>query len=504
MNRGWDEIVAGSIVAIGVGILYYYYSYVDTGKPPTVDVNVINDKLINIDPLPICNVSKSIPIESDASIWEFIINELAQLNSIVISGCSIFIAVFLMYWVPSVFLNNCDSKPKESAGSKIARVKCPSEMPELTELEIKQNLLSLEWTEVSIFVTTAEQCRQASNISTSLFFNRIIPRSDFEFFINKVDFKLLTYRNIFEYYKSLPIDKRDSLVNAYTTYNMVNSNYHKDKTYSAPRAFLNTADIKLQEHNILNSYNLPELYSSTLPEILWNMSKLIYLQKAMYYNTSRLQKEASYMSTHLLFEHRLPSSDFEFFVNHIDFKLLTSTNVFDYHRKLHGHEKDLFLHVYNNYKKAHIDHNTPNSYKVSLSKLYRKLPMQWVTKPFLKLFSKLITKWSTKPVNTDFVNLVSAPLMPIPNEIEIFLKLDQLSELEESTLIWTKESLKDASEISTFLVRQLRLPNSNFENFINHVDFSSLKDRDIFEFYRIVPIDHLDTFIYAYEKYKRS
>jgi hypothetical protein len=70
--------------------------------------------------------------------------------------------------------------------------------------------------------------------------------------------------------------------------------------------------------------------------------------------------------------------------------------------------------------------------------------------------------------------------------------------------IWTREALTDASAISTFLVRQLRLPNSNFEHFINYVDFSLLTDKDIFEFYRILPTDKIDMFIYAYEKYKRS
>jgi hypothetical protein len=70
--------------------------------------------------------------------------------------------------------------------------------------------------------------------------------------------------------------------------------------------------------------------------------------------------------------------------------------------------------------------------------------------------------------------------------------------------IWTREALTDASAISTFLVRQLRLPNSNFEHFINYVDFSLLTDKDIFEFYRILPKDKIDMFIYAYEKYKRS
>jgi hypothetical protein len=92
----------------------------------------------------------------------------------------------------------------------------------------------------------------------------------------------------------------------------------------------------------------------------------------------------------------------------------------------------------------------------------------------------------------------------MPHEIEIFLKIETLAELEKSTFIWTQKSIKEASDISTFLVLQLRIPNSNFEFFINSVDFNSLKDKDIFEFSRILPTDQLDMFICAYEKYKRS
>jgi hypothetical protein len=70
----------------------------------------------------------------------------------------------------------------------------------------------------------------------------------------------------------------------------------------------------------------------------------------MYFSTSKLQKEASNISTNLLFERRLPNSDFEFFINKVDFKLLTSKKVLDYYRGLHRHERDSFLYVYNNYK----------------------------------------------------------------------------------------------------------------------------------------------------------
>jgi hypothetical protein len=123
---------------------------------------------------------------------------------------------------------------------------------------------------------------------------------------------------------------------------------------------------------------------------------------------------------------------------------------------------------------------------------------------FGKMFKKLITKWSAKPTEADFVNLKNTPLVPMPHEIEIFLKIEKLADLEMSMHIWNQKSLKEASDISTFLVRQLRLPNSNFENFINLIDFSSLTYRDIFEFSRIVPTDKLDMFIHVYEKYRRS
>jgi hypothetical protein len=139
---------------------------------------------------------------------------------------------------------------------------------------------------------------------------------------------------------------------------------------------------------------------------------------------------------------------------------------------------------------------------VLLNKLYRKLPAK--VKFFGKMFKKLITKWSVKPIEVDFAILKSTPLIFIPHEIDIFLKMERLAELENSMFIWTQKSLTEASEISTFLVRQLRLPNSNFEHFINHVNFNSLTDRNIFEFSRILTTDQLDMFIYAYEKYKRS
>jgi len=96
----------------------------------------------------------------------------------------------------------------------------------------------------------------------------------------------------------------------------------------------------------------------------------------MYSSISEFQKQASNYSTRLVFEHRLPDSDFEFFVNKIDFARLTSQNVFEYHKKLYGYKSELFFQAYNNYKKAYTGRNAPNSYSVSLSKLYRQLPMK--------------------------------------------------------------------------------------------------------------------------------
>ena len=372
----------------------------------------------------------------------------------------------------------------------------------MTEPEIAEKIARLAYLGKSIYAITAKQCKDASNISTSLFFKRIIPNSDFEFFINKVDFKLLTYKNIFEYYKMLPIDKRDSFLNAYGTYKTFNSNYYTSDVYSVPRAFLSNSYSKVKEYNIINLYNSPELYSPNAPQIVWNMIKLVYLGKSMYFSTAKLQKEASSISTYLLFERRLPNSDFEFFINKVDFKLLTSKSVFEYYRELPEYERDLFSHAYDNYKKIHTNRNAPNTYNVLLNKLYRKLPAK--VKFFGKMFKKLITKWSVKPIEVDFAILKSTPLIFIPHEIDIFLKIERLAELEESMFIWTQKSLTEASEISTFLVRQLRLPNSNFEHFINHVNFNSLTDKNIFEFSRILTTDQLDMFIYAYEKYKRS
>ena len=465
-----------------------------------MDLNFINHKLIKIDPIAIHNAIKATPIESKKPILEFVITELLQLNPIVIGGCSVLIAVFLIYWVPSMFLNNSDTKPKELNNS--------SEVPKLTEPEIAEKIARLSYLEKSIYTITAKKCKDASNISTSLFFERIIPNSEFEFFINKVDFQLLTYKNIFEYYKRLPIDKRDSFINAYSTYNTFNSNYYVSGVHSVPRAFLSNSYNKIKEHNILNSYNSPELHSSNVLQIIWNTIKLVYLEKSMYFSTAKLQKEASNISTHLLFERRLPNSDFEFFINKVDFRLLTSKNVFEYHRGLPKYERDLFLHAYNNYKKPYISLNTPNSYNLLLNKLYYKLPAKLITNSFVKFFGKtfkkLITKWSAKPIEADFVNLKSAPLIPMPHEIDIFLKIERLAELESSVFIWTQKSLTEASKISTFLVTQLRIPNLNFERFINHVDFNLLTNRDIFEFSRILTTDQLDMFIYAYEKYKRS
>ena len=489
-------IISASVVVV---ILYYYYNYVDPGKPPTVDVNLIDHKLINIDPVIIHNASKSIPIENKKSILEFVTNELLHTNPMLIGGCSIFIAVFLIYWVPTMFLNSLDSKPKES---NITGLNNSSEVSKLSEPEIAEKIARLAYLEKSIYTITAKQCREASNASTYLFFGLIIPNSDFEFFINKVDFSLLTSKNIFEYYKRLPINKRDSFLNAYRTYNMFNSNYNVRGVYSSSRTFLNNSD------NIVNLYNSPELYNATTSKIIWNIAKLIYLEKSMYFSTSKLHKEASNISTNLLFERRLPNSDFEFFINKIDFKLLASKKVLDYYRGLHKHERDSFLYVYNNYKNVHSARNAPNSYNVLLNKLYNKSHMKRIINPFVKffgkIFKKLTAKGSIKPAETDFVNLESTPLTFTPHEIDIYLKIERLADLERSMFIWTREALTDASNISTFLVRQLRLPNSNFEHFINYVDFSLLTDKDIFEFYKIVPTDKLDMFIYAYEKYKRS
>jgi hypothetical protein len=166
--------------------------------------------------------------------------------------------------------------------------------------------------------------------------------------------------------------------------------------YSAPRAFLNNSDNKIKNYYILNSYNLPELHSSTVPKIIWNMIKLIYLEKSMYFSTAKLQKEASNISTHLLFERRLPNSDFEFFINNVDFRLIPSKNVFEYYRELPIYESNLFLHAYNNYKKVHSVHKAPNSYNVLLNKLYHKLPAKKIINSFVKFFGKMFKKLITK------------------------------------------------------------------------------------------------------------
>jgi hypothetical protein len=122
---------------------------------------------------------------------------------------------------------------------------------------------------------------------------------------------------------------------------MFNSNYNVRGVYSSSRTFLSNSD------NIINLYNSPELYNTTASKIIWNIVKLIYLEKSMYFSTSKLHKEASNISTNLLFERRLPKSDFEFFINKVDFKLLTSKKVLDYYRGLPRHERDSFLYVYN-------------------------------------------------------------------------------------------------------------------------------------------------------------
>jgi hypothetical protein len=159
----------------------------------------------------------------------------------------------------------------------------------------------------------------------------------------------------------------------------------------------------------------------------------------MYFSTSKLQKEASDISTRLLFERRLPNSDFEFFINKVNFKLLTSKNVFEYYRGLHGYERNSFLHAYNNYKNVYSVHNAPSSYKLLLNKLYSKLPAKQIINSFVKfygkMFKKLITKRFVKPIETDLINLKSTPLIFMPHEIEIFLKIETLAELEKSTFI---------------------------------------------------------------------
>jgi hypothetical protein len=159
----------------------------------------------------------------------------------------------------------------------------------------------------------------------------------------------------------------------------------------------------------------------------------------MYSSTSKLQKEASNISTNLLFERRLPNSDFEFFINKVDFKLLTSKKVLDYYRGLPRHERDSFLYVYNNYKNVHSARNAPNSYNLLLNRLYNKSHMKKIINPFVKffgkIFKKLTTKGSIKPVETDFVNLESTPLTFMPHEIDIYLKIEKLADLERSMFI---------------------------------------------------------------------
>jgi hypothetical protein len=85
------------ISASVVGILYYAYSYINSTKPPIVDVKPVDHKLLNIDPAIIHNASKSICIESKKPISEFVITDLLHQNPIIIGGCAVFIAFFLVY-----------------------------------------------------------------------------------------------------------------------------------------------------------------------------------------------------------------------------------------------------------------------------------------------------------------------------------------------------------------------------------------------------------------------
>jgi hypothetical protein len=48
-------------------IFYYAYNYINSVKPINEDLNIIDKKLINVDPIVIRNAAKSIPIEDKKS-----------------------------------------------------------------------------------------------------------------------------------------------------------------------------------------------------------------------------------------------------------------------------------------------------------------------------------------------------------------------------------------------------------------------------------------------------
>jgi len=485
-------------------IFYYAYNYINSVKPINEDLNIIDKKLINVDPIVIHNAAKSIPIEDKKSFWEFVITELIHINPIVIGGGAVFIAGFLVYWIPKIFLKSTDIKLNEVDITQLNKV---FDSRELAELEILKRTERLAHIEKSISVSTVEQCKEASLISTSLFFERVIPSSNFEFFINKVDFSVLSYKNIFEYYKIIPRSERDIFIHAYTTHSRSISIYNASSVYIASRAFLNNPDT----NNILRLYNSPQFHRYSLVETIQGITRLSDLEKLIHTSTAKLLKEASTISTHLLMEFRIPSSDFEFFINRVDFSLLKSEKIWWYYKTLPTYERDLFIYAYNKYVKAQSAINTSNTSNTSnslLSKLYDKLHIKQLNNLIVNLFSpifnKMITEKSTKPIKIDFLNLTNTSAIPRSNQLEILKKIKELEDLEITMPTWTNEELSKASEISTSLVLELRLPNSNFEFFINRVNFSLLTDKNIFEFSRIVPSDQLDVFTHAYEKYKRS
>jgi hypothetical protein len=49
-------------------IFYYAYNYINPVKPINEDLNIIDKKLINVDPIVVRNAAKSIPIEDKKSL----------------------------------------------------------------------------------------------------------------------------------------------------------------------------------------------------------------------------------------------------------------------------------------------------------------------------------------------------------------------------------------------------------------------------------------------------
>jgi len=283
-------IISASVLG---SIFYYAYNYINSVKPINEDLNIIDKKLINVDPIVIRNAAKSIPIEDKKSFWEFVINELIHLNPIVIGGGAVFIAGFLLYWIPKTFLKSTDIKLNEVDITQLNKV---FDSRELAELEIIKGRERLTYIEKSISVSTVEQCKEASLISTSLFFERVVPRSNFEFFINKVDFSVFSYKNIFEYYKIIPRSERDTFIHAYTTHSRSVSIYNTSSVYIASRAFLNNPDAD----NILQLYNSPRFHRYSLVETIQGITRLSDLEKLIHTSTAKLLKEASTISTCLL------------------------------------------------------------------------------------------------------------------------------------------------------------------------------------------------------------